>query len=62
MMTNQFLYRINSFRSYQLRDKKYNLGNKVIKEENTYNKNSIYDKDFYNHTNDKNVSCNCSLQ
>ena len=62
MMTNQFLYRINSFRNYQIRDKKYNLGNKVIKEENTYNKSSIYDKDFYNHTNDKNVSCNCSLQ
>ena len=62
MMTNQFLYKINSFRNYQLRDKKYNLGNKVIKEENTYNKSSIYDKDFYNHTNDKNVSCNCSLQ
>ena len=62
MMTNQFLYKINSFRNYQLRDKKYNLGNKVIKEENTYNKSSIYDKDFYNHTYDKNVSCNCSLQ
>ena len=62
MMNNQFLYRINSFRSYQLRDKKYNLGNKVIQEENNYNRNSIYDKDFYNHSNDNTASCNCSLQ
>ena len=62
MMNNQFLYRINSFRNYQLREKKFNLGNKVIQEENNYNRNSIYDKDFYNHSNDNTASCNCSLQ
>ena len=62
MLNNQFLYRINSFRNYQLREKKFNLGNNIINEGNKFNKNSIYDNDIYSQTNDKNVSCNCSLQ